>query len=573
MKGTTGAETRCLDTTLAYHQRSKHYPHRLAASLGYLDWDTQPDPFRRFRGAPEFPLKLRPVGPLPLYEPAFCLGSESPVGLDGGSVGQLFQDALGLSAWKEIPGSRWALRVNPSSGNLHPTEGYLVARSLPGLHEKPAVYHYAPRDHLLELRAELSDSVADRIFDPLSPDAILVGLTSIHWREAWKYGERAFRYCQHDVGHAIGCVSIAAAGLGWAAWLLEGVTDDALAALLGVRFQKGVEAEHPEGLMAVAPQNWKPGAGQSFRLDHDLVAALVKSQWRGTPNALSGDHHDWPGIDEVAAATKKRVGPGDRFGSESPPHHAPLVPGDSTLPLRRVIHQRRSAVALDARTGITRNAFYQILRKAAPGANQIPFSCLPWPASIDLLLLVHRVEGLAPGLYAQVRNAERKVALQAAMDPRFAWVRSEGCPDVLDVSLLEEGEARRAAQQASCNQRIAADGAFAMAMIADYRRTLEDYGPWFYRRLFWESGVIGQVLYLEAEASGIRGTGIGCFFDDLTHRLFGIEDDRFQILYHFTMGGAVDDPRLQTLPPYAHLGEDSDVPESSSHADPRDDLD
>jgi len=35
------------------------------------------------------------------------------------------------------------------------------------------------------------------------PGFILLGLSSIHWREAWKYGERAFRYCQHDIGHAI----------------------------------------------------------------------------------------------------------------------------------------------------------------------------------------------------------------------------------------------------------------------------------------------------------------------------------------------------------------------------------
>jgi hypothetical protein len=32
-----------------------------------------------------------------------------------------------------------------------------------------------------------------------------------------------------------------------------------------------------------------------------------------------------------------------------------------------------------------------------------------------------------------------------------------------------------------------------------------------------------------------------------------LADDRFQSLYHFTVGGPVDDPRLTTLPPYAHL--------------------
>jgi hypothetical protein len=74
-----------------------------------------------------------------------------------------------------------------------------------------------------------------------------------------------------------------------------------------------------------------------------------------------------------------------------------------------------------------------------------------------------------------------------------------------------------------------------------------------YRRLFWECGLIGQVLYLEAEAAGVRGTGIGCYFDDPVHKLLGFSDTRYQSLYHFTIGGPLDDARLQTLPPYAHL--------------------
>ena len=62
--------------------------------------------------------------------------------------------------------------------------------------------------------------------------------------------------------------------------------------------------------------------------------------------------------------------------------------------------------------------------------------------------------------------------------------------------------------------------------------------------------MVGQVLYLEAEAAGIRATGIGCFFDDPVHRVFGIKERSFQSLYHFTAGGPVEDPRLTTLPPY-----------------------
>jgi len=77
--------------------------------------------------------------------------------LERRTVSQFLHDSLALSAWKEAGGSRWSLRVNPSSGNLHPTEGYLVAGPVAGLHPRPAVYHYAPREHALELRAELSE--------------------------------------------------------------------------------------------------------------------------------------------------------------------------------------------------------------------------------------------------------------------------------------------------------------------------------------------------------------------------------------------------------------------------------
>jgi hypothetical protein len=89
-------------------------------------------------------------------------------------------------------------------------------------------------------------------------------------------------------------------------------------------------------------------------------------------------------------------------------------------------------------------------------------------------------------------------------------------------------------------------------MIAEFDASVKEFGASFYRHLFWEAGVVGQVLYLEAETAGARATGIGCFFDDPVHSVFGLEDLAFQSLYHFTVGGPVDDPRLTTLAPYAN---------------------
>ncbi len=119
--------------------------------------------------------------------------------------------------------------------------------------------------------------------------------------------------------------------------------------------------------------------------------------------------------------------------------------------------------------------------------------------------------------------------------------------------MLMPADVRDLARTLSCHQEIASDGVFSVAMVARFRAALEERGPWYYRRLFWETGILGQVLYLEAEAAGLAGTGIGCFFDDAVHQVLGIRDDGFQSLYHFTVGGRVEDPRLRTAAAYEHL--------------------
>ena len=65
--------------------------------------------------------------------------------------------------------------------------------------------------------------------------------------------------------------------------------------------------------------------------------------------------------------------------------------------------------------------------------------------------------------------------------------------------------------------------------------------------------MIGQVLYLQAEAYEQCATGIGCFFDDVMHDVCGFKDNRFQSLYHFTVGSPIEDTRISTLKPYFHL--------------------
>jgi len=171
---------------------------------------------------------------------------------------------------------------------------------------------------------------------------------------------------------------------------------------------------------------------------------------------------------------------------------------------------------------------------------------------VHLLLFVHRVDGLVPGLYLLLRNSASADRLKAALGRDFSWQAVPDAPAHLPLFQLLAADAREAAQTLSCHQEIAADGAFSLGMLAEFKDTLSQ-APWRYRRLFWETGMIGQVLYLEAEAAGLRGTGIGCFFDDGVHDMLALQEQGLQSLYHFTLGGPLTDDRLQTLPPYAHL--------------------
>ena len=527
-------------TPWEYHQRTWHHLDRYAAGPQTLDWDAQPDPFRRYDGCPEIPLSLTPTSANVSFGNLHRPGAVLPAPLDRAGLGRLLELALGLSAWKQYGPDRWALRCNPSSGNLHPTEGYLVCRALPDLAD--GVYHYRPDAHLLEQRAAVGSG-------PSADGSVaLLGLTSIHWREAWKYGERAYRYCQLDVGHAVAALSYAAALLGWRLQSLTHWPDAAVAALLGVdRPTDGAEAEHPDLLLAVdtGPAGAPPEADAWLAWARD-------AEWQGRPNVL--DHrplYQWPVIEAVSHAADKPATP--VFFPMM--HDAPAVrpaAGDER-PAMAVIRERRSAQAYDPAGTMPLATLEALLDRFVPRADVPPWAALPESDRLHLLLFVHRVDGLTPGLYALPRSAAGRALLLGALDARFAW---KSCPELnlgeAPLYRLASGDMRRTAGLLCCHQAIAAQGAVTFMLLGEWGTDLDDE-PWRYRWRHWEAGALGQTLYLNAEAASLRGTGIGCYFDPAVHEILGLSDRRLQSFYHFTIGRPLLDARIQSLPPYAHL--------------------
>jgi hypothetical protein len=139
--------------------------------------------------------------------------------------------------------------------------------------------------------------------------------------------------------------------------------------------------------------------------------------------------------------------------------------------------------------------------------------------------------------------------LRASLSPGFLWRRVDGTPAHLPLIQLHAGDCRAVARTVNCRQAIAGDACFAVSMLAEFEPIVGP-APWRYRQLHWEAGLLGHVLYLQAEAAGLRGTGVGCFFDDALHELLGLSGAGFQALYHFTVGVPLVDDRISTQPPY-----------------------
>ncbi|MCB1774931.1 MAG: nitroreductase, partial [Gammaproteobacteria bacterium] len=93
----------------AYHEQTKHRPDAYAPGPGFLDWDSQPDPFRHWEGCPRHPLPLGGAGGRCRYRD-MVEGTAIVRVPDRQVIGRFLELALGLSGWKSLGPDRWALR-------------------------------------------------------------------------------------------------------------------------------------------------------------------------------------------------------------------------------------------------------------------------------------------------------------------------------------------------------------------------------------------------------------------------------------------------------------------------------
>jgi len=144
--------------------------------------------------------------------------------------------AAAISAQKFYPPStRYYLRINPSAGALFPNELYFQARGVEGF--KDGIYHYEVQTNQAVLLYSLEN---DEGLEPyMGYDTARKGLlflvSAIYYRSAWKYKNRAFRYCLLDAGHLLGAIEHSALLMPHATTMLYDIKREPLNTMFGFK--------------------------------------------------------------------------------------------------------------------------------------------------------------------------------------------------------------------------------------------------------------------------------------------------------------------------------------------------
>jgi SagB-type dehydrogenase family enzyme len=453
----------------------------------------RPPQFKGYAGGDVLPFADRPA---PLTEPALAAltgartaAREMPARAD---VEWLCHLANGVLRWRPAAGpaeAAFGFRAAPCTGALYHIELYVACADLDGL---PAgLYHHDARTAGLrrllvgDQRGLLVEAAAR---EPAVAEApAIVVMTSAFWRNAWKYGSRAYRHSYWDGGVVLANVLAVANALGLPARVVLGFADGEIDRLLELHSER----EAPIALVALGTGGPTAPAATSAALlareDEPLFPLAeffpaILAAHAATSLASAGDVTAW------RAAAPARLVPAAGVATDAGPGIEAAIVG------------RRSTRRF-ARVPITAGQLRALL----------DCTLAPIPADVELdaglvHLIVAAVEGMEPGLYRV--EAGRPVLLRAAA----------------------ADDLRRAAARVALGQELGADAAVHVCFFADLDDVQGRLGDRGWRAAHMGSAIAAGRLEVAAQALGLGATGL-TFYDDELASLFGLDGRRMAVTY------------------------------------------
>lgn len=484
---------RQLETALSYHEATKHSYASVRRDLHFLDWSNQPLPFKIFRDLDPFPLPRQweesGVGALSAISTVVDPKEKRMPDLQ--DLARLLYFSAGITRRREHAGGEILFRAASCTGALYEIDLYLVCRDLPDL--RAGVYHFSPHDFSLralregDYRGVLAAAAGEERHLLHAP--LVIVSTGTYWRNAWKYRARTYRHFGWDNGTITANLLAISASLGLSARVVLGFVDEIVNRLLDLETDREVA-------LALVPVGWtaeavSPSQAELPPLGFDTVP-------------LSRQEVDYPQMRAMHGSTcllspqeaaAWRAGSAQRPAGAEPQGRIFRLTPDREKAGRGIEEtiMRRGSSRQFERRPLSFEQFSTLLHRSS---QPVPADFLDaWGASLnDWYLIVHAVEGLAPGAYYFHTHTGR-------------------------LELLKEGAFRSEAGYLGLEQDLPADASVAIFFLADLDRVLEAFGNRGYRAVQLEAGILGGRIYLAAYAQRLGATGL-TFYDDEVIKFF-----------------------------------------------------
>jgi SagB-type dehydrogenase family enzyme len=465
-----------IDAAREYHERTKHSHESVRASRHVLDWGNRPHPYKEYRGVDAVPLPdSLPRPKVPALEAiAGTVQSDVAARLSFADLARILRWGAGVIRTRRLAGREvYSFRTYSSAGALYPVEVYAACSDLSGL--AAGLYHFHPGEPALrrlrdeDVRGVLASAAAE---PALGGAGVVLVLTGILWRTAWKYQARGYRHLYWDAGTMLANLLALAASAGFEARLLTGFVDEEVNRVVGV------DGEREAALALLSLGRGEPAAAAQ-RLE-PLEVEVAPLSRREVPYPEAYAFHHASSLFTADEVRRYRTARG-RAGDGDPPGGAP-----SPAVLEDVL-RRRGSVRDFALDSIGRDQLAAILARAAA---PIPADAPRWN---EIDLVANAVDGTEPGAY------------------RFEP------PNRLE--LLRTGNFRLHAGFLALEQPLGARAAATHFLLADLERVLAVHGNRGYRAAQLEAGVRVGRIYIGAFAERLGATA-STFYDDAVTEFF-----------------------------------------------------
>lgn len=475
-----------IEAARVFHEVTKHSYTSVRSSPHLLDWELKPLPYKIYPGAASvaLPRDLNLSGMSTLTALTSCAEAESSAPLDTAALTRILFCADGLTRQKRVGSEDHHFRAAPSAGALYPIEIYVSAAEVEGL--EAGLYHFSPADLRMtglrrgDWREYHARSAANR--PSIAHASVMIALSAIYWRSAWKYRARAYRYCYWDAGTMLANLLGAAAAEGISAEVVTAFEDPALENLLGI------DGEH-EGIVALIAlgHSGKPAASSP---DAPALAleTIPLSASEVVYNDLVKMHREsrlvTPTEVQSVASAKFEFSPA---ASASELLRFNLVRPEEVASLGQTILRRGSTRAF-AREAITAEELATIMAASSEHPNA------DFPRLTDTYLIVNAVSAMESGAYYYNR-VERA------------------------FELLKPGDFRGEAGYLCLEQPLGMECSALIVYMTDLEPALDALGNRGYGDAHLEAGIHGGRAYLAAYSLGRGATGL-TFYDDDTTKFF-----------------------------------------------------